>query len=416
MNKKTVRDIDVKGKRVLVRVDFNVPIKNGKVQDDTRIKASLPTIKYVLDNGGSVVAMSHLGRPNGRVMPEYSLQPVSHKLSELLGKKVLFANDCIGDETRKMAEAIKPGEVLLLENLRFYPEEEGKPILPATVSEDEKKSAKRTMKEKQVEFAKKLAILGDVYVNDAFGTAHRAHASMAVVTQFMKEKVAGFLMEKEIKYLSQALSNPDRPFVAILGGAKISDKINVIINLLNKVDSIIIGGGMAYTFYRAKGFPIGNSILEEDKIELAKDILKKADKKNIKFLLPIDHVVARELSADAQTKVVGEKEIEDGWRALDIGPKSVKLFADEISRAKTIVWNGPMGCFEIEPFASGTMSIIKAIANTKCVSIIGGGDSISAINKSGLADKITHISTGGGASLEFLEGKELPGVVALDNK
>lgn len=416
MNKKTVRDIDVKGKRVLVRVDFNVPIKNGKVQDDTRIKASLPTIKYILDNGGSVVAMSHLGRPDGRVMPEYSLYPVSHKLSELLGRKVLFANDCIGDETRKMAEALKPGEVLLLENLRFYPEEEGKPILPATASEDEKKTAKRAMKEKQVEFAKKVAILGDVYVNDAFGTAHRAHASMAVVTKFMSEKVAGFLMEKEIKYLSQALSNPDRPFVAILGGAKISDKINVIINLLNKVDSIIIGGGMAYTFYRAKGFPIGNSILEEDKIELAKDILKKADEKKIKFLLPIDHVVARELSADAQTKVVGEKEIEDGWRALDIGPKSIKLFADEISRAKTIVWNGPMGCFELEPFASGTMSIIKAIANTKCVSIIGGGDSISAINKSGLTDKITHISTGGGASLEFLEGKELPGVVALDNK
>jgi phosphoglycerate kinase len=416
MNKKTVRDIDVKGKRVLVRVDFNVPIKDGKVQDDTRIRASLPTIKYILDNGGAVIAMSHLGRPDGRPVPEFSLAPVSEKLAELLGRKVLFAKDCIGEDALKMAKTLKPGEVLLLENLRFYPEEEGKPVLPPNASEEEKQSAKRALKKKQVEFAKKLAALGDVYVNDAFGTAHRAHASIAVVTNFMKEKVAGFLMEKEIKYLSQALSNPDRPFVAILGGAKISDKINVITNLLNKVDSIIIGGGMAYTFYRAKGLPIGDSIVEEDKVELAKDILKKAEEKKVKFLLPVDHVVARELSATAQTKVVGEKEIEPGWKALDIGPKSIKLFADEISRAKTVVWNGPMGCFEFEPFANGTMSIIKAIANTKCVSIIGGGDSVSAINKSGLADKITHISTGGGASLEFLEGKELPGVVVLDNK
>jgi phosphoglycerate kinase len=315
-----------------------------------------------------------------------------------------------------MAKALKPGDILLLENTRFYKEEEGKAKLADDATEEQKKAAKAEMKKKQEEMAKKLAELGDVYVNDAFGSAHRAHASTAVVCKFFKENAAGFLMEKEIDYLGRALANPDRPFVAILGGAKVSDKVNVITNLLTKVNALIIGGAMAYTFYRAKGIPTGKSLVEEDKADLAKDILKKAQERNVKLLLPVDHVVADKFDAAAKTEVVGEQGIKDGWMALDIGPQSAKLFASEITKAKTVVWNGPMGCFEMKPFAAGTLEVAKAIASTKCLSIVGGGDSVSAVNKSGLAGKMTHISTGGGASLEFLEGKELPGVAALSNK
>ena len=417
MNKKTIRDLELKGKRVLMRVDFNVPIKDGKVADDTRITAALPSIKYCLEKGASVVLMSHLGRPKGgKVEPEFSLKPVAGRLAILIGKPVAFAPDCIGDEARSMAKALKPGDILLLENTRFYKEEEGKAKLADGATEEQKKAAKAEMKKKQEEMARKLAELGDVYVNDAFGSAHRAHASTAVVCKFFKESAAGFLMEKEIDYLGRALANPERPFVAILGGAKVSDKVNVIMNLLTKVNSLIIGGAMAYTFYRAKGIPTGKSLVEEDKAELARDILKKAHERGVKLLLPVDHVIADKFDVAAKTEVVGETGIRDGWMALDIGPESAKLFSAEIVKAKTVVWNGPMGCFEMKPFAAGTLAVAQAIAATKCLSIVGGGDSVSAVNKSGLADKMTHISTGGGASLEFLEGKELPGVAALSNK
>lgn len=418
MNKMTIADVDLKGKRVLVRVDFNVPVENGRVTDDTRIRAALPTIKYILDHGASVILMSHLGRPKGKgYEAEFSLKPVADRLSELLHRPVLFAPDCVGPEVKAMAEALhREQQILLLENLRFHKEEEGKVKLPDDASEEEKKAAKAEMKKKQEEFARQLAELGDLYVNDAFGTAHRAHASTAVICKFFKLNVAGFLMEREVKYLGQALANPERPFVAILGGAKVSDKVNVITNLLTKVDSLIIGGAMAYTFYRAKGLPTGKSLVEEDKVSLAADILKQAEAKGVKLLLPIDHVIADKFAADAATKVVGERGIEEGWMALDIGPKTAELFAQEISKAKTVVWNGPMGCFEMDPFAAGTMAVARAIADTKCLSIIGGGDSVAAVNKSGLADKMSHISTGGGASLEFLEGKALPGVVALTDK
>ncbi len=419
MNKKTVRDVSLKGNRVLMRVDFNVPIKNGVVSDSTRITAALPTIKYILEQGASVVLMSHLGRPKGgKVEAEFSLKPVAGRLQELLGKPVKFGPDCAGDETVEMAKALKPGEVLLVENTRFYKEEEGKAKLPDTATEDEKKAAKAEMKKKQLALAEKLARLGDgqVYVNDAFGSAHRAHASTAVVCKFYKQNVAGFLMEKEIDYLGRALASPERPFVAVLGGAKVSDKVAVITNLLTKVNSLIIGGAMAYTFYRAKGLPTGNSLVEADKVDLAKEILAQAQAKGVKLLLPVDHIIADKFDAAAATKVVGENGILDGWMALDIGPKSADLFAAEVRKAKTVVWNGPMGCFEMAPFAAGTLAIAKALAETKCLSIVGGGDSVSAVNKSGLADKMTHISTGGGASLEFLEGKALPGVAALTDK
>jgi phosphoglycerate kinase len=419
MNKKTIRDVDFKGRRVLMRVDFNVPVKEGKVGDDTRIKAALPTIQHILAQGGSLVLMSHLGRPKGgKVEPEFSLKPVAGRLQEMLGKPVAFAPDCVGEATKKMAAALKPGEVLLLENTRFYKEEEGKVKLPDTVTDAEKKAAKAEMKQKQEELARKLAENGDgeIYVNDAFGSAHRAHASTAVVCRFYKQNVAGELMEKEIDYLGRALAAPERPFTAILGGAKVSDKVNVITNLLDKVNSLIIGGAMAYTFYKAMGISTGKSLVEEDKVDLAKDILQKARAKGVNFLLPVDHVIAEKLDASSQTRVVGEKEIPDGWMALDIGPESVKLFSAEVRKAKTVVWNGPMGCFELAPFAAGTMGIVKAVAETKCLSIIGGGDSVSAVNKSGMAGRMTHISTGGGASLEFLEGKALPGVAALTDR
>jgi phosphoglycerate kinase len=417
MNKKTIRDLDLKGKRVLMRVDFNVPIKDGKVSDDTRITAALPSIKYILDHGASVVLMSHLGRPKGgKIEPEFSLKPAGDRLAALIGKPVAFAPDCIGEQAKSMAKALKPGDILLLENTRFYKEEEGKAKLADDATDEQKKAAKAEMKKKQEEMARKLSELGDVYVNDAFGSAHRAHASTAVVCKFFKDNAAGFLMEKEIDYMSRALASPERPFVAILGGAKVSDKVNVITNLLTKVNSLIIGGAMAYTFYRAKGLPTGKSLVEEDKVDLAKDILVKAKAANVKLLLPVDNVIADKFDAAATTAVVGENGIKDGWMALDIGPESAKLFAAEIAKSKTVVWNGPMGCFEMKPFAAGTLAVAQAIAATKCLSIVGGGDSVSAVNKSGLADKMTHISTGGGASLEFLEGKTLPGVAALSDK
>ncbi len=418
MNKLTIRDVNFKGRRVLCRVDFNVPIKGGIVNDNTRITAALPTIRHVLDQGGSLVLMSHLGRPKGKGFEaEFSLKPVAGRLQELLGRPVQFGGDCIGAEALALAQALKPGEVLLVDNTRFYKEEEGKVKLPDDTPEEQKKAAKAEMKAKQKDFAKKLAALGDgeIYINDAFGSAHRAHASTAIVCQFYKKNVAGLLMEKEIDFMGRALASPERPFVAILGGAKVSDKVAVITNLLTKVDALVIGGAMAYTFYRAKGLATGKSLVEEDKVDLAKDILAKAAAAKVRLLLPVDNVIADKFDAAAQIETVGES-VPDGWMALDIGPKSAELFAAEIRKAKTVVWNGPMGCFEMAPFAAGTLAIAKAVAETKCLSIIGGGDSVSAVNKSGLAGKMSHISTGGGASLEFLEGKQLPGVVALTDK
>ncbi len=415
MKKKTLKDMDVQGKRVLVRVDFNVPVQDGRVADDTRIQAALPTLRHVLDRDGSLILMSHLGRPKGGPDPKFSLRPVAGRLSELLDTPVAFATDCLGPEAESAAAALKPGEVLLLENTRFHPEEEGKVKLPDDASEEAVKEAKAQMKEKQEAMARGLASLGDVFVNDAFGTAHRAHASTAVITRFCAENAAGFLLSREIEYLAGTLADPARPFVAILGGAKVSDKVNVINRLLDSVDALIIGGAMAYTFLRARGLPTGESLVEEDKTDLAARLLKKAEKSGIKLLLPVDHVIADAFSAEANTDVVGVDGIRDGWMALDIGPDSAKLFAETVASAKTVVWNGPMGCFEMEPFAAGTLAVARALADSGAVSIVGGGDSVRAVNQSGLAECMTHISTGGGASLELLEGKALPGVEALDD-
>ena len=399
MNKLTIKDLDVQGKRVLMRVDFNVPIKDGVVTDDTRIVAALPSINHVLENGGSLVLMSHCGRPKGEKNPEFTLKPAADRLGELVDAKVTLAPDVIGPEVKGLVDQLQPGEILVLENVRFYKEEEGKGCSP----------------EEQDAFAKELASYGDVYVSDAFGTAHRAHASMAVVTQYIDQCAAGFLLEKEIEYLGKTLEAPEKPFVAIIGGAKISGKIDVVTNLMDKCDAILIGGGMAYTFYKAMGKAIGSSLLEEDKIELAGEILKQAESKGVKLLLPVDNIEADAFSADANIREVGDQ-IDDGWMALDIGPKTIELYCNEVAGAKTVVWNGPMGCFEMEPFAKGTFAVCEAVAKSDSISIIGGGDSVSAVKKSGVADQMSHVSTGGGASLEFMEGKQLPGIVALTDK
>jgi len=390
MKKKTIADISWSGKRALVRCDFNVPLDaNLNITDDTRIRAAIPTIRYLLDHGAIVILCSHLGRPKG-VTESLRLNPVAKRLSELLGKPVKKLDDCIGPEVEAAVAASKPGDVLLLENLRFYAEEE----------------------KNDPEFARKLAKLADVYVNDAFGTAHRAHASTAGVAAYLPA-VAGFLMEKEIQFLGEAIQNPQRPFVAILGGAKISDKIGVIENLLAKADTLLIGGGMANTFLKAKGYQMGDSLVEEGSVQLAAELLQKGGSK---LVLPVDVVIADAFSAEAKSQVVSADSVPAGWRVLDIGPKSVELFAGKIKGAKTVVWNGPMGVFEFPPFAKGTFAIAKALADSGATTIIGGGDSVAAVEQSGLADRITHISTGGGASLEFLEGKELPGIAVLNNK
>ncbi len=417
MNKLTIRDLELKDKRVLMRVDFNVPVKNGVVGDDTRIRKALPTIEYALKAGArSVILMSHLGRPKGKPNPEFTLKPVADHLATLVDAPVEFASDCVGEAVKAQIEALPPGAIILLENVRFHAEEEGKAKVADDATADEIAAAKADMKEKQTAFARQLASLGDLYVNDAFGAAHRSHASTAVVSTSFSNNAAGLLLEREIAYLGKALAAPDRPFVAILGGAKISGKIDVILNLLGKVDALLIGGGMTYTFYAAQGLPVGKSLVEEDKIDLARDILEKAKAAGIRLHLPVDHVIADAFSADANTEVVPEQGIKEGWMALDIGPQTVGEYEAVIANAKTVVWNGPMGCFEMEPFAKGTLEIAKAVAAADCVSIIGGGDSVSAVNQSGLADQMTHISTGGGASLEFLEGKALPGVEALTDK
>ena len=396
MNKLTLKDLNIFEKKVLMRVDFNVPIENGQVTDDTRIVAALPSIKYVLDQGGSLILMSHCGRPKGEKNMEFSLKPAVDRLSHLVDVPVSLAPDVIGDDVVDLVNNLKVGEILVLENLRFYKEEEGKGC----------------SLEDQDAFSKQLASYGDVYVSDAFGTAHRAHASMVGVTKYMDQCAAGFLLEKEIEYLGKVLASPEKPFVAIIGGAKISGKIDVVINLMDKCDTILIGGGMAYTFFVSQGKKIGDSLLEKDKVELAASILKQAKEKGVNLLLPIDNVVADDFSETANTKII-EGDVDEGWMSLDIGPKTIELYSDQISTAKTIVWNGPMGCFEMAPFANGTNAICTAVANANCTSIIGGGDSVAAVKKSGNADKMSHVSTGGGASLEFMEGKDLPGITAL---
>lgn len=414
MNKKTLKDVDLKHKRVVMRVDFNVPIKGGVISDDTRVTAALPSIRYILSQGASLVLMSHLGRPKGKgYEAEFSLKPVADHLAKLLGQPVAFAADCLAADAE--VAALKSGQVLLLENTRFYKEEEAKVKKTDDMTDEELKAKKAVLKEKQKAMAQKLASYGEIFVNDAFGTAHRAHASTAVICKYIGTSVAGFLMEKEIQYLGNAVNNPVRPFVAILGGAKVSDKLAVVANLLDKVDTLIIGGGMAYTFLKAQGHEVGNSLCELDQLDYAREMLAKAQANGKRFLLPVDNVAADKFDASAATQVVGN-EIPVGWMALDIGPKTTALYAAAIQGAKTVVWNGPMGCFEMKPFAAGTTGVCQAVADSGATSIIGGGDSVSAVNQSGLATKMTHISTGGGASLEFLEGKELPGVAALNDK
>ena len=396
LNKKTVEDLNVKGKRVLVRCDFNVPVKDGVITDENRITASLPTIKKLIDEGAKVILCSHMGKPKGEVKPELSLAPVAVRLSEKLGLDVKFAKDdnVVGKNAKAAVAAMKDGEVVLLENTRYRKEE--------TKNEDN--------------FSKELASLADIYVDDAFGSSHRAHCSTVGVTKYVEESAVGYLMEKEIEYLGNALENPVRPFAAVLGGAKVSDKINVINNLLEKVDILIIGGGMAYTFIKALGGNVGDSLLEEDKVEYAKEMIAKASQKGVKFLLPIDTVVVKEFKNDAISDTVPTGLIPDGWMGVDIGPETRKLFCDALRDAKTVVWNGPMGVFEFSNFAKGTEAIAKVMAEIDGTTIIGGGDSAAAVNQLGYGDKMSHNSTGGGASLEFLEGKELPGVAAVQDK
>ena len=393
-NKKTIEDINVSGKKVLVRCDFNVPLDADKnITDETRINAALPTIRYLLDKGAAVILCSHLGRPKGEFNMKYSLAPVAKRLSEKLGFEVKLASDVIGESAKKLAAEVKPGEAILLENLRFHAEEEKND--PA--------------------FAKELASMADVFVNDAFGTAHRAHASTEGVTHYLPS-VAGYLIGKELDVMGKALTNPVRPFVAILGGAKVKDKIGVITNLIDKVDALLIGGGMAYTFIKAQGGEVGNSLLDEERIGLAKELMDKAAAKGVKLILPVDNVIGDAFDNDCHQQIVESGKIPEGWEGLDIGPKTCEQFAEVIRTAKTVVWNGPMGVFEMPNFAKGTIAVAKALAESDAISIIGGGDSAAAIEQMGFADKVTHISTGGGASLEFLEGKVLPGIAALEDK
>ncbi|HZU22332.1 MAG TPA: phosphoglycerate kinase [Terriglobales bacterium] len=407
MAKLSIRDLKLRGQRVFIRADFNVPLNDdGTVADDTRIRETLPTIEYALNNQARVILASHLGRPKGKVNPKYSLRPVAERLRQLLderigrGKQVGFSTDCVGVQAEEMVAKLESSQTLLLENLRFHAEEEAN----------------------EENFSRQLASLADVYVDDAFGAAHRAHASTVGMTKFLKQNAAGLLMERELQYLGKALEEPARPFVTILGGAKVSDKIGVIQNLLEKVDALLIGGGMAYTFLKAQGFEVGKSLVEQDKIEVARQTLEAArratDKTGVRFLLPVDHVVAAEMKADAATAIIAPMQpIPADKMALDIGPRTIELFVQEIEQARTIVWNGPMGVFEMPPFACGTTEIAEAVAgNAQATSIIGGGDTVSAVHQAGVAEEITHISTGGGASLEFLEGRKLPGVEALTNK
>ena len=413
MSFRSIRDLQLSGKRVLVRVDFNVPQDKatGAITNNQRIVAALPTIRYALDQGASVVLMSHLGRPDGQRIAKFSLKPVAAELEKLLGRPVTFLTDCVGPEVEAACANPAPGSVILLENLRFHIEEEGKVKLEDGTSRKADPAA-------VAEFRAGLSRLGDVYVNDAFGTAHRAHASTVGITKFVQKSAAGLLMEKELQYLGRALQDPEHPFVAILGGAKVSDKIGVIQNLLGKVDSLIIGGGMAYTFLKAQGESVGKSLVEEDKVELARELLQQAKTHKLKFLLPTDHIVADRFEASATPKTIAPGEpIPANMMALDIGPQSIAAFSEEIEAARTIIWNGPMGVFEMPAFSKGTFKIAHAVAdNAAAVTIVGGGDSVAAIKAAGVADKITHISTGGGASLEFLEGKKLPGVEALTDK
>ena len=393
LNKKSVEDIDVRGKKVLIRCDFNVKMEDGVITSDKRIVASLPTIKYLLDNGAKVIACSHLGRPKGEFKSEFSLAPVAVRLGELLGIEVKMAKDVVGESAQALAADLKEGEVLLLENVRFHAEET----------------------KNDPEFSKALASLAEIYVNDAFGSAHRAHSSTTGVADYLPA-VGGYLIRKELEYIGGALENPQRPLVAILGGAKVSDKIGVITNLMEKVDTLIVGGGMAYTFFAAKGYSVGTSICEEDKIEMAKEMMAMAEEKGVKFLIPVDNRLGKEYKEDTEVMTVNSDSIPDDWMGLDIGPKTEALFADAIKGAGTVIWNGPMGVSEWKNFASGTIAVATAIAESGSISIVGGGDSAAAVQKLGFADKMSHISTGGGASLEYLEGKELPGIVALNEK
>jgi phosphoglycerate kinase len=414
-----IQDFNFKGKKAIVRVDFNVPLdkKTFVVTDDTRIRGALKTINKIVNEGGSCILMSHLGRPEGR-QEKYSLKPVLPVLEKLLGKKVMFAEDCLGAATEKMAAELKPGEVLLLENVRFYPEEEGKPVLPETATDEEKKAAKAALKVKQKELAKKLSTYAEIYVNDAFGTAHRAHGTTAVIADyFPKDKMMfGFLINSELAAMDKVLFNPQKPFTAIMGGAKVSDKIMLIENLLNRVDNLIIGGGMTYTFVKAMGGKIGNSLCEGDKLDLALSLISKAKEKGVKLYLPVDSLNGDKFDNEANTNVTAIDAVPDGWMGLDIAEKTIKQFGEVIGNSKTILWNGPMGVFEMEKFSKGTTSVAKAIAEATskgAYSLIGGGDSVAAVNKYGLADKVSYVSTGGGAMLEYMEGKKLPGITAI---